>query len=285
MGNDKKTSDYVEKATTCHKGRYLYEKAIYTGSNEKLIITCRIHGDFSMRAGAHIGSQRQGCKACGGRPNVTTDDFVRKAKEKHGEKYNYEKTEYENVKTKVLVSCRIHGDISILPGNHLLGAGGCKICGGRPDITTEEYINRLESVFGDDYDYSLVNYKGAFEKVKIICRVHGEFERPAYTFARSDGCPKCLKFTMVDFLKKAAEVHGDKYSYSDVNYINTKTKISIKCPDHGFFEQTPNRHLDGRGCPVCGVFSNILANRSPSDPCLLYYLKLNYKGHFFTKLA
>ena len=61
---------------------------------------------------------------------------------------------------------------------------------------------------------------------------------------------KCTK-TTEQFIEDAHKVHGDKYDYSKVNYINNKIKVVIICPKHGEFTQTPNKHLLGRGCPKC----------------------------------
>jgi predicted GIY-YIG superfamily endonuclease len=61
------------------------------------------------------------------------------------------------------------------------------------------------------------------------------------------------KDTLEDFIIKANEIHGDKYDYSKTNYINRRTKIKIICPIHGEFEQNPGHHLNGSGCPKCGV--------------------------------
>lgn len=56
-----------------------------------------------------------------------------------------------------------------------------------------------------------------------------------------------------DFIKDAKNVHGSKYDYSKVNYTNNHTKVTITCRKHGDFEQTPNSHLNGRGCPKCAM--------------------------------
>jgi hypothetical protein len=92
-------------------------------------------------------------------------------------------------------------------------------------------------------------------------------------------------YTKEDFLKKAHDVHGDKYDYSNTTYISANYTVKIKCSRHGEFEQTANRHLAGRGCPTCGIESNILANRDPDDDCIFYYLTLDYKGHKFWKVG
>ena len=61
------------------------------------------------------------------------------------------------------------------------------------------------------------------------------------------------------FIAKSLEVHGDKYDYSEINYINMTTKIQFICTQHGVFEQTPRDHQTGRGCNSCGIIRrNIL---------------------------
>ena len=60
------------------------------------------------------------------------------------------------------------------------------------------------------------------------------------------------RMSFEEFVKKAQGVHGDKYDYSQVNYVNSKTKVKIICPIHGEFEQAPEKHWLGRGCPFCG---------------------------------
>jgi len=58
--------------------------------------------------------------------------------------------------------------------------------------------------------------------------------------------------TIEEFIEDARRVHGDKYDYSEVDYKNNKTKVSIICKKHGLFYQTPNDHLSGYGCKKCG---------------------------------
>ena len=59
------------------------------------------------------------------------------------------------------------------------------------------------------------------------------------------------KLTQEEFIKKAKVIHGNKYDYSQVKYINTKTKVLIICPQHGEFLQVSGNHLRGQGCPYC----------------------------------
>jgi hypothetical protein len=64
------------------------------------------------------------------------------------------------------------------------------------------------------------------------------------------------RLTTEEFIKKAILVHGNKYDYSDTVYVTTRIKVSIRCPEHGVFEQTPNSHLLGSGCPQCVDLQN-----------------------------
>ena len=120
--------------------------------------------------------------------------------------------------------------------------------------TKEEFINDAQNVHGNKYDYSLVEYKNNRTKVKIICPEHGVFEvTPGNHISQKCGCTKCSnKFNPAYYFKiNAKKIHNNKYDYSLVNYINSKTKIKIICPIHGFFKQLPNAHLSGQGCPKC----------------------------------
>lgn len=123
--------------------------------------------------------------------------------------------------------------------------------------TTQEYIQEAQSIHGNRYDYSQVEYSTAHEKIKIGCSIHGIFEASAYSHVnRKSGCPHCAKRarkTTEQFIKEATEIHNGFYSYNKSAYINISTKLLITCPKHGDFDQTPRAHLVGKqGCPVCG---------------------------------
>ena len=71
------------------------------------------------------------------------------------------------------------------------------------------------------------------------------------------------KLTTEQIVKKANEVHGDKYDYSKLEYINAKTPVTIICPDHGEFSQIAYNHLQGRGCNDCAF--NVIASKKRLD--------------------
>ena len=189
----------------------------------------------------------------------TTEQFIQEARAVHGDKYDYSNVEYKNSKTKIKIICKEHGEFWQTPGSHLYGRG-CPKCGDKRtikshELTAEEFIQRAKRIHNDKYDYSQVNYTGIYNKIKIICPIHGFFEqRPNDHINNKCGCPKCggsQKRTAEEFIKEAAIIHGNKYDYSKVNYINSKVKVEIVCPSHGSFWQTPNNHLKGASCPIC----------------------------------
>ena len=119
---------------------------------------------------------------------------------------------------------------------------------------TEIFINKAIQVHGNKYDYSKVNYIDCNTKVCIICPEHGEFWQSPRCHLRGRGCSLCSKnkkLTTEEFIKRAKEIHSDKYDYSKVNYVNGYTKVCIICPEHGEFWQEPHEHLRGGGCPIC----------------------------------
>ena len=194
---------------------------------------------------------------------LTKQDFLDKVIKIHNNKYDYSKTNYINCRTKITIICPKHGEFEQLPNNHWQGAGcpkcknelTSKIC----KYTTDKFINLACDVHGKRYDYSLTDYKEANKKVTIICSLHGSFQQTPANHLQGQRCPKCaiddkIKLQTLstdEFIKRSKIIHNNKYNYDDTKYIHSKIKIKIKCPIHGEFEQTPNNHLKGAGCPGC----------------------------------
>ena len=163
-------------------------------------------------------------------------------------------------------------------------------------LTTEEFIAKAKAVHGDRYDYSKVKYVDSKTKVCIVCKEHGEFWQKPGNHLRGIRCHQCgiedrrAKRTLPveDFLESAKAIHGDKYDYSKVQYINRKTSVCIICPVHGEFWQSPKKHLAGHGCEKC--FRESLKKRYAlgnkrfiEKACAIYnsfydYGKVNYQN-------
>ena len=188
-----------------------------------------------------------------------TQIFIEKARAKHGDRYDYSRVVYVHSKRKVIFSCGKHGVFEQTPCNHLNGKG-CAKCSGKHTYSTKEWIQEAIAVHGDRYGYDRVVYVRSRDKVTISCGKHGDFEQIAGNHLQGQGCPKCgleelaAKATQKakdSFIEKARAIHGDRYDYTNVEYVNAKTKVSITCANHGDFEQIPNNHLEGNGCPSC----------------------------------
>jgi len=184
---------------------------------------------------------------------LKTNDYIKKAIKVHGEKYDYSKVEYIGSRLKVEIICKEHGSFFQLAKNHLMGKG-CLLCSGNKKLTTFDFINNSVKVHEEKYDYSKVEYTNRGLKVEIICPEHGVFSQTPNNHLGGQGCPKCSgnqKSTTSEFIEKAKKVHGDKYDYSLVDYINSTSKVKIICPEHGVFSQTPSSHVSKHECPEC----------------------------------
>ena len=182
---------------------------------------------------------------------LTKNEFIHRAGKIHGNKYDYSEVEYENARTKVKIICPEHGEFWQTPDSHLSG-NGCVKCGGSDRKTTKDFVRDARKIHGDKYDYNKVNYVNAKTEVCIIYPGYGEFwQRPDHHL--QGYVPNSLKryFYSEKFIRKAKEVHGEKYNYSKTEYVNIRTKLCIICPKHGEFWQRPDTHLNGCGCPKC----------------------------------
>lgn len=194
----------------------------------------------------------------------TTEQFITEAKAIHGDKYDYSKVNYSGNKTKVCIICPEHGEFWVSPVNHISKHNhcGCPVCGGKFERTTEWFVEKARTIHGNRYDYSKSVYEKNNKKLCVTCPEHGDFwvTPNQHLDKRVRGCPKCgvehlhdlFAKTKEEFVSDAKRIHGEKYDYSKVEYVNAKTKVCIICPEHGEFWTTPDAHLQGCGCPVCG---------------------------------
>lgn len=261
---DDKTKTFIRKALRKHGDRYDYSNVEYIKNHEKVKIICKIEEHKLFLQTPHNHLRGSGCPKCryiksSNKRRMSIDEFIKRAKKIHGDKYNYSKTKYIDSKTEVIITCSIHGDFQQTPNSHLNG-NGCPMCSGNKKLTTEEFIEKSNEIHGKGtYDYSKVNYINYEVKVIIICKKHGEFKQTPRDHLCHHGCPNCAKeyisqcnkLTLKEFIKRAKEIHGCEYDYSKVEYVDSKTKITIICPIHGEFEQIPSHHLQGGGCSAC----------------------------------
>ena len=190
----------------------------------------------------------------------TQEEFIKEAREVHGDRYDYSQVEYVNNRTKVKIVCPIHGVFEQIPDSHMRGRG-CNKCV-RPVHDNKSFISKAKEIHGEKYNYSNVEYVNSRTKISIICEEHGEFEQTpnAHTHKnKPQGCPKCGNIqksktntkSQEEVINQFKEVHGDYYNYSKFVYKNANTKGIIICPKHGKFTQRVADHKKGVGCSKC----------------------------------
>lgn len=256
-------SEFIEKAIKIHGNKFDYSKVEYIGGHTKICIICPEHGEFYQSPSNHLlGNECLKCsyKKRGEKKAQGKGQFIEKSIKIHGDKYDYSKVEYVNSKTKVCIICNKideitrekHNEFWQIPYSHLSGAT-CPKCT-KHFMNQEIFIKRAQVIHSNKYDYSKVDYKTSKEKVCIICPEHGEILQTPDSHLNGQGCSKCRgvhRYNTIEWIEKAKKIHGERYDYSKVVYVNNSTKISIICKEHGEFLQTPANHIKGKNCPKC----------------------------------
>lgn len=261
-----KTEEFISKAKIKHGDKYDYSLVNSPKSRDKVTIICPIHGEFEQNVSSHLSGN--GCPTCGKLNSIKTkqlsqQDFIQKAKDIHGDKYDYSKSVFSGMNNKITVVCPKHGEFTLRANSHVNSQKvGCPKCAieyrsKQRSHTTEEFIEKSKLIHGDFYDYSRVNYINLTTPVIIVCPIHGEFKQAPRDHLQGCKCKKCSLerdgkvFDTHSFISKAKKIHNNFYDYSKVEYKNSSTKVCIICPKHGEFWQTPNSHLSGHKCPKC----------------------------------
>ena len=191
--------EFVEKAESCHKGKYDYSsiKEPSILGETLLTIICHQHGPFQQKAKDHI-TRKHGCNLCGrdrtGQSlNKTQEEFVSQAKIIHGDVYDYSRVVYTKSNKKVEIRCLSHGSFWQTPANHIHKTlkQGCPICAGNIRLTTEQFVEKSILVHGNEYDYSLAKYIDSKTKITVLCKKHGEFYVLSSNHFKGQKCPKC----------------------------------------------------------------------------------------------
>lgn len=173
---------------------------------------------------------------------MDTKEFIKRSKERHGDKYDYSKTVYVNSKTLVEIVCPRHGPFWQRPGSHYYMGCGCAECGKMQapkshTLTTEEFIRRARLVHGDRYNYSKSIYKRNNEKIEIICPRHGSFWQNAgsHIGVSKAGCPKCNyskgESLIFYYLSNRSLKFKTQYSFPDCRY-KKPLRFDFYLPDH-----------------------------------------------------
>lgn len=193
--------------------------------------------------------------------------------EKFGDIFILDKLDYKNNKTKVIITCSVHGDFEVLPSNFLSQSKGCPKCviekrSNKQMLSLEEVVKRANEIHHNKYSYKESVFKGVNNEMTITCPIHGNFNQIVSHHLNGHGCPKCAnndKKTTEDFKKEFIEKFGNNFNLDYVEYKGNKAEVKIICPKHGEFKATPNFLLShsSYACPECAKESRGFNRRKP----------------------
>ena len=206
------TDSFIEKVKKAHGDRFDYSLVDYKNIDTKVDILCPEHGIFQTTPYRHMkgvicqqcaGPNYRGLLEHGKKTRLGKEEFIKRAKAKHGEKYDYSKVVYVNNREKVEIICPIHGSFFQPPDNHMKGVGcpGCKFDKTTPLLALSAkkrqrekkfaIVGELKKIHNNKYDYSRVKYKSWDGSIEIVCPVHGVFNQTVNNHRQGRGCPKC----------------------------------------------------------------------------------------------
>lgn len=274
---------FIEKAKAVYGYKYDYSKVIYKGWADNVIVIDNYTKEEKEVKPKNFLYSYQKYKRL--TKEEKANAFIKKSKEKFGDKFDYSKVKYVDSQTPVTLICKEHGEFNVNMYRHLYSKDGlCPLCnnssvneyngqvlpfsrGGVKHLSTDYIIKKCQYIYGDKYDYSKVEYKGGSsrtEKIEIICPTHGSFFKFIDKICKRDcGCPKCAKEEKMlndvvsnakKFIEKSKNKFGDRFDYSEVVYVNSQTPVTLICKEHGIrFSTTPSNHFTSRfgGCKEC----------------------------------
>ena len=194
---------------------------------------------------------------------LTTEDFIKRAKSIHGDKYDYSKTVYKNKRTKVIITCPIHGDFEQNPHNHVSQKQGCPICGKEVAKkregnyknrrkTTEEFKKELEIISNGKYEL-LSEYVNNRTKVKIFCHnknkngiEHGIFYIKPIDIINGHRCKRCVHSKLEEEIETFLIENSIKYEHEKrfkdwlgqqhLDFFLSDYNVAIECQGRQHFE-------------------------------------------------
>lgn len=192
---------------------------------------------------------------------------------KHLVNIDFSEFDYINNYTKSKIKCKIHNKSFSRNLKQIRKGILCDLCSNKV-TSTDKFIQQSKKFWGNKWSYVKTEYKSSREKLKIKCKRHNNFfdVLPQKHLKGEKDCELCLiEKRKSEFLEK---VKDNEYDYSNINYINNKTHINIKCKKHGMFSQRPDNHLfNSNGCPLC--------NKSKGESKIIEFLEKNNINYVF----
>lgn len=193
------TEEFVIKASAVAP-QFTYANVVYTSSAVKILVTCPLHGDFSISPNKLLCGR--GCPACKStkiskaltRP---VDVFIEAINTKYNSLYSVNASTYTSCKKPVQLVCKVHGTFTATPDALLNKADtGCPTCIKKRQCvlrsaTTEQFIAKATKVHNSYYSYADVSYTNNHTPVWITCPIHGNFLQLPSNHLAKKGCLIC----------------------------------------------------------------------------------------------
>ncbi len=199
---------FYEKATNIHNNTYQYDRNSFTTLQDKMIITCKEHGDFSQTPTAHL--RGQGCPECGRKKSwkshkMTFNEFVKKSNKVHNNRYTYDENQWKSRKNKTTIYCEDHGNFQQYPADHLQGKGCPKCNSSKGELQIESWLK-----------YKSITYESQkrFDSCKNIKELPFDFFLPEYNIL--------IEYDGIQHYEPVNTFGGEKA------FIKTKHNDSIK---------------------------------------------------------
>lgn len=201
------TEEFIQKAVKKHGYKYDYSKVEYVNAYTKVCIVCPEHGEFWQTPHSHI--TKHGCIKCGNilignKLRKEKDLFIEKAREIHGDRYDYTKVEYKSARSKVCIICAKHGDFFTTPDSHLHSRSGCPKCNqSKLELEVSNYLINNNIKF---------EYQKKFDWLKNKLQLSLDFYLPDYNVA----------------IECQGEQHYRPISFGNLNDANERFDLQIK---------------------------------------------------------
>lgn len=167
---------------------------------------------------------------------LTQKDFISKSKNVHGDRYDYSKTVYTKAISKVIITCPLHGDFEQRAFHHYKDGHGCYKCKkSHQPKDVQKFVQQVSEIHNNRYNYDLVEYQNAKNKIIIICPVHGKFMQTPHNHLKGNGCKKCASSKGESIIAETLESRNIKYE-TQKTFDGCKDKYKLRfdfyLPEH-----------------------------------------------------
>lgn len=210
-------SEFIQKSKEIYGDKFTYENTIYKSTKNRINVNCKAHGEFSVEAYGYL-YKNQECPKCQKikfnlkyRKNL--DDFIKEANTIHNFEYDYSKSEYTGCMKKLIVTCKLHGDFTVKPNNHLSLKSKCPKCSGRISKQSDYW---LESLNNSNIipEYKLPEFKkrkvdGYDHTTNTVYQFHGSYYHADPRLFCGDEIDKMRNKTYAQIYKESCKKDND----------------------------------------------------------------------------